>query len=198
MAIIPNKSGYIYEGSKELLIDTEDVKNIYLIEDFISPEDLQIINDGIKNGNFVVDKFKLHEYPLRAYVVQEEHLLNVLNKYRDKVQDLLQKTFECELEPAVINSITEYRTGSMLNEHADKVCESWRDVSNILYYNDNYTGGEIFFSQYDLQFKPKAGSVLIFPAGGNYAHGVHPVTSGDRYVTTTFWVVKEWLNKPYS
>jgi Rps23 Pro-64 3,4-dihydroxylase Tpa1-like proline 4-hydroxylase len=210
MAIIANKSGYIYDGSKDLLIDTDDVKNIHLIENFISEEDLLIIDRGIKEGNFVIDKYKMHEYPLRAYLVQDCHpddpnfnqntkdLLEVLLKYRDKVQLLLEQTFECELEKSEINSITEYRTGSMLNEHADKICESWRDVSNILYYNDDYTGGEIFFSQYDLQFKPKAGSVLIFPAGGNYAHGVNPVTSGDRYVTTTFWVVKKWLNKPYS
>jgi hypothetical protein len=198
MAIIANKSGYTYDGSEKLLIDTDDVKNIHLIENFISKEDLKFINDKIKNSEFSLNKSEIHEFPLRSFIFEEKELYDLLSKYRDSIQILLEKTFQCILNTSIINNITEYRTGSSLNEHADKICESWRDVSNILYYNDDYTGGEIFFSQYDLEFKPKAGSLLIFPAGGNYAHGVKPVSFGNRYVTTTFWVVKKWLNKPYS
>ena len=61
-----------------------------------------------------------------------------------------------------------------------------------------YTGGELFFSQYDLSFTPKAGMMIYFPAGGNYAHGVTEVTSGNRYATTTFWNVEKWNSIQYS
>jgi predicted 2-oxoglutarate/Fe(II)-dependent dioxygenase YbiX len=67
-----------------------------------------------------------------------------------------------------------------------------------LYYTDDYEGGEFFFSQYDMEFKPKAGTLLYFPAGANYAHGVKTVTSGERYTTTVFWKVKQWKGKQYS
>jgi hypothetical protein len=42
-----NKSGYIYEGSEDLEIDPEDVKNIYVLENFISPEDIITLRNYI-------------------------------------------------------------------------------------------------------------------------------------------------------
>ena len=194
-----NNSGYSYEGSDELEIYLEDAKNIYIIENFISSEDLCEINDFINLGTFVNSDYSGHEFPLGALDFSPyENLLRKIHAYRDKMTDILEKTFDCIMEKAEIDGLTRYAVGDKLNEHADKICVSWRDLSTVLYYNDAYEGGELFFSQYDLTFRPKAGSLIYFPAGGNYAHGVTTVNSGVRYVTSTFWKVKKWNSIQYS
>ena len=68
----------------------------------------------------------------------------------------------------------------------------------FLYLNEDFEGGELYFSQYDVTFKPKAGMMIYFPAGANYQHRVNYVTSGTRYATTTFWKVEKWNGIQYS
>jgi hypothetical protein len=195
---LKNNSGYIYEGSENVLIDPEDIKNIYIIENFISEDHLKIINDYIKKVGFIENANPV-EFPLAMLRFDEDQeVSSLMDHYREKVQVLLERDFDCEVEPASFNQAARYLTGDHLNEHADKVCESWRDLSNILYYNDDYEGGNFFFSQYDLSFKPKAGTLVYFPGGGNYAHGVETVTAGERYNTTVFWKVKKWKGKQYA
>ena len=192
-----NKSGYIYEGSEDVEIDPEDVKNIYVLENFISPEDIITLRNYIENADFVLSDYGVHEFPLAALHFSGE-VATLMQGYRDKAALILEEAFDCSVTRSEIASLTKYATGQNLNEHADKICESWRDLSTSMYYNDDYTGGELFFSQYDLSFTPKAGMMIYFPAGGNYAHGVTEVTSGNRYATTTFWNVEKWNSIQYS
>jgi predicted 2-oxoglutarate/Fe(II)-dependent dioxygenase YbiX len=89
-----------------------------------------------------------------------------------------------------------------INEHYDchNDSESWvdgklqrvvdRDISVLLYLNDDYTGGEIEFTQLGLTLKPKAGMLLAFPSYLEFEHKVHPVTKGTRY-TIVSWIATE-------
>jgi hypothetical protein len=54
------------------------------------------------------------------------------------------------------------------------------------YYSDpdEYEGGEIFFSDYDVSIKPEAGSIIIF--GDKVLHGVAEVTGGTRTLSSVF------------
>ncbi len=65
-----------------------------------------------------------------------------------------------------------------------------RDISILFYLNDNYTGGELEFTQLGLTIKPKAGTMIAFPSYKEFAHKVHPVTSGFRYSLVT-WLETE-------
>lgn len=71
----------------------------------------------------------------------------------------------------------------------------------VLYFNENYEGGEISFTvldedkerpskdikdpNIDFWIKPEAGSVLIFPSQKPYYHQAHEVTSGHKYMSTS-------------
>ena len=65
-----------------------------------------------------------------------------------------------------------------------------RDISILFYLNDNYTGGELEFTTLGLKIKPKTGMMIAFPSYKEFAHKVHPVTSGMRYSLVT-WLEKE-------
>ena len=54
----------------------------------------------------------------------------------------------------------------------------------ILYFNDNYDGGEVFYSDLNKSIKPEARSLILHRA--DIHHGVREVTKGIRYYATAF------------
>jgi hypothetical protein len=60
--------------------------------------------------------------------------------------------------------------------------------SSILYLNDNYEGGEIFFPRLGKTIKPEKGDWVIFESDNiNLEHGVKMITEGTRY-TLAMWL----------
>lgn len=83
--------------------------------------------------------------------------------------------------------VTRYNEGQFFIEHTDSTEEFPRKVSAILYLNDNYDGGTLTFTKFNKSFKPKAGSLFIFPSNEKFSHSADPVTSGTKYVIVGFW-----------
>ncbi|XP_041648402.1 prolyl 3-hydroxylase 3 [Cheilinus undulatus] len=72
-----------------------------------------------------------------------------------------------------------------------------RDLSAILYLNDNFDGGELFFTNRDAktvtaQVKPSCGRLVGFSSGPVNPHGVTAVTKGRR-CALALWFTKEKL-----
>jgi len=61
-----------------------------------------------------------------------------------------------------------------------------RDVSLLLYLNQEFEGGELNFRQYNYTYKPKTGDLIFFPSHGQYAHQALTVKSGIRYVIVSW------------
>ena len=85
-------------------------------------------------------------------------------------------------------ALQRYRISDAMQHHRDY----WRYEEDfhirygiVIYYNDNYSGGEIEYPDLGIVHKPKARSLLMH--GGNILHGTLPVTSDDvRYFSTAF------------
>lgn len=61
----------------------------------------------------------------------------------------------------------------------------YRDYSAILYLNEDFQGGNLFFTEMDAvtvtaQVRPKCGRLVAFSSGGENPHGVWAVTRGRR------------------
>lgn len=83
-------------------------------------------------------------------------------------------------------NLLRYEGGEEYHAHYDGATSSHRAISPILYLNDDYTGGELEFVNFDLTIKPKAGSMYIFPSNYAYAHIAHPVKTGTKYAIVTW------------
>lgn len=79
-----------------------------------------------------------------------------------------------------------YSTGEEYKSHYDGGTISKRVISPILYLNDDYEGGYLEFTNFNLKLKPAAGDFYIFPASFPYTHIAHPVTSGTKYAVVTW------------
>ena len=58
---------------------------------------------------------------------------------------------------------------------------------SLIYLNDDYEGGNIYFPDHGIELKPAAGTLVTFPGGMENIHGVSEVTGGVRYTIMAFW-----------
>lgn len=77
--------------------------------------------------------------------------------------------------------------GGHFNLHRDNPSPgtAYRRFAVSLNLNTDYAGGHLVFPEYDARgYVPEAGCALVF--GCSHAHGVMPVTAGQRYALITF------------
>lgn len=91
-----------------------------------------------------------------------------------------------------------WREGEWMGPHADGDYPdgsfSWRLFGAVLYLNDDFDGGEIYFPNHETTLKPEPGTLVFFPGQLPYLHGVHEVTRGVRYNMASFWTEEEARN----
>lgn len=68
-----------------------------------------------------------------------------------------------------------------------------RDLTCVVYLNDDYQGGEIEFNLFNLKIQPKKGDVLFYPTSFEYVHSVSKVI-GERYAIVIWFKTSPELN----
>lgn len=82
-------------------------------------------------------------------------------------------------------NLVKYVSGQHFQEHHDHGYSYNCTVSLVAYLNDNYEGGELYFRLQDLNIKPNAGDLFVFPSNYMYPHKAMPVISGTKYSLVT-------------
>jgi predicted 2-oxoglutarate/Fe(II)-dependent dioxygenase YbiX len=92
--------------------------------------------------------------------------------------------------------ILRYQPGGFYRTHSDadawvKPEQRWnrvldRDLSLLIYLDDNYQGGELVFPNFNFRLRPRAGMLVAFPADYRYLHGAMPVITGARHVIVSW------------
>jgi len=62
------------------------------------------------------------------------------------------------------------------------------EVATVLYYNDDFEGGELEFPELGMTIRPEPGKLVAFPCSYGYEHRVTEVTSGVRDTSATHWI----------
>jgi predicted 2-oxoglutarate/Fe(II)-dependent dioxygenase YbiX len=93
-----------------------------------------------------------------------------------------------------------YRVGGKYGMHADaeiydaekglfyRVAD--RDVSLLIYFNDDFEGGELTFNRLNYTYRPVAGDLVMFPSTNLYMHQAEPVTRGNKYALVSWASLK--------
>lgn len=116
------------------------------------------------------------------------------------VRDFLNPFFNVAIKDSEMPQILIYHPGGHYKPHIDGEALfndgtgvlKWkrnveRDISMVLYLNDDYEGGEIVFPKQAISIKPRKGMLVAFPSNHHFLHGVNPVTSGDRYAIVNWF-----------
>lgn len=135
---------------------------------------------------------------------------NIIEYYKDispiKVPDLPETDNDKNWTPENDNgtwiaTVLIHPIGSFMHPHVDIVgyvqkegenvpdhLNKWSGhLSSVIYLNDDYEGGELYFPDHGIEIKPEAGDFMTWPGNGWYQHGVKEVSGGVRY-TLSIWV----------
>jgi hypothetical protein len=156
---------------------SEDMQ-IWEIENFLSEEELSIIDahidgaewitqDGWANPVFFNNTTNL---PDPSFIIK-------------KINEATDNKYEWKTSGAIMR----LQVGSKMNAHVDNYNASTelrkkKFISATLYLNDNFTGGELYYSRLNIDYTPKRGSLVVHPGFEEiYRHGVREVGTSDRY-----------------
>jgi hypothetical protein len=187
-------------------------EDIILVKNFISQEELKYIFDIINNTteddwrieylsnlkNFCMEKFGrddvdnlVAEGKFEITQNWEDKNFNISHTDIQKIiyhrLDNLVKIAKPEWTLSGFATIQRMQEGVELKSHTDQDTDPSIKYATILYLNDEYNNGEVFFPNLDVELKPEPTSLLLFPGTKEYEHGVKHVGAGPiRYVLVGF------------
>jgi hypothetical protein len=176
-----------------------DIENIVIIDNFISSKDIAYIQELSKS----VDKFESipgdnwNNRVANFSILSKNYigLAHILSNYTNKLKLVIEERFDLILSERVPSFVI-WRPGDSQLPHADKQNVDGspnpypeNDIASLMYINDSYEGGEIYFEKQNISIKPKSGQAIFFPGDVNYIHGVTEVKNGVRYTCPNFWTV---------
>lgn len=152
------------------------MQNIKLFENFIDSDTcdhmIKVYNRLFEGKNKQPDGRKL------LHNIHDPEIIDFLKIYLPIISERLGKTYYIR---DLLLSI--YEEGAYVKPHVDFIDENLQDSFGLLFYfNEDFEGGEVYFSKFEYEYHPTKGSAFIFPCNGiEYEHGVKPITRGIRY-----------------
>lgn len=190
------------------------IDNIKIIKNFVELDDLKkiekfvpTINEWMDAGENIYSEDGTCTYDASYWSNRQcsgeilsrinLEIYNIVDKYILKMKYFLEDAFNVKLStrpPVIIR----WFPGLEQRPHADKQLNDGSpnpfpnyDLNSLIYYNDNFEGGELYYPQHDIEVKPEPGLAVAHPGDINYLHGVRMVTSGERFTTPSFYTITE-------
>ena len=191
------------------MIKKEFGPDIWGIEDFLSADELSklvalaeskteeewgfqypfdIEQAASQDGRFKAGDPEYDEAVKKKNIFWDDKMLAI--SFDEMRADLTKRTlavFDNQYKINEIARIQRQYPGTELKVHHDQGYDMTLLRAVIIYLNDDYEGGDLYFTQHNLRIKPKAGTLITFPGTDEYLHGVANVLPGKtRYVISTF------------
>jgi hypothetical protein len=196
-------NGFIFE---------EVTDEILWIKDFFTNEDLDFVLKCIDNASqadweieyttnlarFCMEKFGRDDVDNLVaegkFEITQNWADKNLNIKHHKEQQVFYKRLSTMVDasdPLLMLSglatIQRMQKGVELKSHTDQHTDPSIRYATIIYINDDYVDGELFFPKLDISLRPKPRDLLFFPGDENHEHGVKHVGEGPiRYVIVGF------------
>jgi hypothetical protein len=115
--------------------------------------------------------------------------------FYNRLSEMVNKS-DPELMLSGLATIQRMQKGVELKSHTDQHTDPSIRYATIIYINDEYKDGELFFPKLDISLRPKPGDMLFFPGDEKHEHGVKHVGEGPiRYVIVGFIKEKDHYEK---
>lgn len=189
--------------------------NIIELENFMTEEELNLLNNFARS-NTLWDKTETH-YNDEGVVIYDSsywedrvataqtldkadpNITQTIINMQLRLKEEVDKFFNVDAKPTS-PAVVKWFPGQLQMPHADKELHEgehrgkpndfpYYDIAGLFYINEDYEGGELYFPNQGIQFKPKAGAAYFFPGDMNYIHGITPIESGLRYTVPFFWTI---------
>lgn len=170
------------------------IDQIKHIKSFMSADDAKRITDYAKAHpeEFLDYGNKEQEFKVNAFrsgTPEALEIREIATRNALRVYDFVKSNYDGEFAEFQDGKshIARFEEGFGMHEHFDSSRPN--EIATLIYVNDDYEGGEIYFPEYDVFIKPEAGDLVCFPDNPYFIHGVKPIISGTRF-TTPRWFTR--------
>lgn len=187
-------------------------ENILIIENFVSTEDIKTLQDFFpkinewengkddefnEDGTCIYDSSYWRDRMCSGEILKRisPDIFSLIDKYIHKMADAISDKYNVEVScrpPVLIR----WLPGNIQSPHADKQLNDGTpnpfptyDLNSVIYWNDEFTGGQIYYPQHNVEVSIKPGMAVAHPGDINYLHGVKEITSGERWTTPSFYTI---------
>lgn len=172
-------------------------------------EDVGVFNAEASNKNnkteFSVDKNSRNAQGIDIIDI----LPQIVELYKKIVFHIINPFYNIEIFDSEVPQLLSYSKDGFYSTHCDseslwkdgdgKVVwkkSSNRDISSIIFLNDNFTGGDLIFPELKIRIRPEPGMLVCFPSNHSYMHAVEPVLSGERISMVNWMTIKQNMANP--
>lgn len=196
-------------GSIENFLSEKEI--VYLIN-FVANNDIWDKSETHKNENGTIT-YNANYWDGRvattpSIIKKDPEIISTINNIVKRLKPKIDDFFKVDASPTS-PALVRWLPGNFQLPHADKELHEgadagkpndfpWYDIATIIYLNDDYDGGELYFPNQDIQFKPKRGGAYFFPGDMNYIHGITEITSGIRYTCPFFWTILSHRSRDFN
>ena len=183
----------IENSYKDFIIDIEEVmsakiENLKWNEPHILKDNENVIDYEIRN--LQVFHCKYPNYDLKNIETPKDffdkELGEKLYNFMHPIEEDYKSMYGVKTKTHDSYQLLKYGEGNFFTNHLDDDLKYPRTISIAWYINDDYLGGEINFPRFNISYKPKANSMLIFPSSYTYNHSVNKVYNGNRYAVVSW------------
>ncbi len=188
----------------------EELRKFFINIDFtsekigIGPHTINIIKNFMPQED--IDKLQYFHTKTKEFLNVDElkEANNLQNFYKNKIKQKCESLYDVKVKhdsfanrPHIDTFYTFKRMpGYVTDIHCDLVGKNLKSVqnqkymwsghfANLIYLNDNYDNGEIYFPEYKLKIKPETGMLISFPGHYFNRHGIFPA-SDNRFTMSVF------------
>ena len=165
-----------------------------VIHNFVHPEDATSLMEFFdENDHLCDDKRASHkDRNIHFNTIPDPKIRNLLNYYARKNIMFIDHGFGTKTKEWQTMRMCRWLKGHSMAFHIDRQPEKndTMDYSSLVYLNDNYTGGELFFKNEDGTeevSKMKALSCIVFESDKTNGHGVKKILGGKRYTIPSWY-----------
>jgi len=188
-----------------------EIKNFIGVYNFFTPEHVSaflrtfgnikefeeasiISNDGSSKINKNIRDVK--NYGLSKFKgITEAHWFNLICAGLVNTSEKYFNEKEIDYRISAIETINllKYNKGGFYKKHNDSGYKTHRELSAIIFLNNDYEGGYLQFFEPNqknliLEIKPQLGKIVLWPSNFLYPHQVTPVIKGTRF-TIVSWMI---------
>lgn len=185
--------------------NTIDESGLQYMLDYLSKQphqDLSVFDPELSNTAGTT-KFTVDKAVRDTQIVDMGDLYDpIIDLYRNIVKNIINPFYDIKIKDSEIPQVLRYEPGGHYNPHVDGQ-SLWRapdgdifwrkstdrDLSTVIFLNDDFTGGDFVFPEFRLRIRPEPGLLICFPSTYEYLHGVEPVLTGTRYSIVNWMTV---------
>ncbi|MDH5257145.1 MAG: 2OG-Fe(II) oxygenase, partial [Gammaproteobacteria bacterium] len=182
----------------ENYLSAEHIKKLRDQFNKLPSEPLMIIDNELSTPEKIVNRLDDQRKSERVDTSEYSAALNFI--VRSAFVELADKCFKRKMDWFEVPQLLRYYPGGFYQGHADSEnmdpkTRCWnkvidRDLSMLIYLNDDFEGGELSFDKFHYKLRPKSGTAVIFPSDNRYMHTAHTVHEGMRQAIVSWGSVQ--------